>query len=101
MTARATASSRGTVGLPVHRLASLSVLLYQVLATGALDALMVPVGVEFQVNSYTAGRQYLIEIAGSGTGEFVVTWTSSVQPGSGSVVGRLFGGGAEPIMMAT
>jgi hypothetical protein len=32
-------------------------------------------GLEFQVNSYTTGYQYLPDVAVNGTGEFVVAWT--------------------------
>ena len=40
-----------------------------------------PVGVEFQVNSYTESSQSLASVAGLPGGGFVVTWTSYLQDG--------------------
>ncbi|MEM8558754.1 MAG: T9SS type A sorting domain-containing protein, partial [Bacteroidota bacterium] len=43
-----------------------------------------PEGSEFQINTYTAGPQSLPEVAVDGDGNFVVTWVSYGQDGSGS-----------------
>ncbi len=49
------------------------------------DALGVKAGVEFRVNTYTTGDQTDPSIAiNRFTGEFVVTWTSAAQDGSGA-----------------
>jgi hypothetical protein len=47
------------------------------------DAAGLPLGPEFQVNSYTTGHQMLADVAVDGTGGMVVTWGSHVQDGSG------------------
>src|SRR5262245_9602304 len=41
----------------------------------------VPIGGEFHVNSYTAGAQTVPQVAGDGTGNFIVAWTSDGQDG--------------------
>lgn len=40
-------------------------------------------GNEFRVNTYTANHQYFANIAMSGSGEFVIQWSSQGQDGSG------------------
>src|SRR3972149_653080 len=45
-----------------------------------------PVGSEFQVNTYTTGRQEIPSVASDATGNFVVVWNSSPQDGSNSGV---------------
>lgn len=47
------------------------------------DAAGVPQGSEFQVNSYTTGAQLLSSIALDADGDFVITWSSLNQDGSG------------------
>ena len=50
-----------------------------------------PVGIEFQVNTYTTGRQDNVAVAESPFGDFVVVWTSFDQDGSGyGVFGQRF-----------
>ena len=46
----------------------------------------VPVGVEFQVNSFTTGEQDTSSVTGLVGGGFVVTWTSANQDGSSTGV---------------
>ena len=41
-----------------------------------------PLGPEFQVNTYTLGRQEFSAVAADPSGNFVVTWTSQFQDGS-------------------
>ncbi len=56
------------------------------------DGAGTPVGSEFRVNSYTTGTQSNPAIAAGPAGQFVVTWWSSFQDGSGyGMVGRRFG----------
>ncbi len=50
------------------------------------DALGAPEGPELPVNTFTTGAQGLPAVAGDGTGEFVVAWTSYVQDGSAAGV---------------
>jgi len=44
------------------------------------------VGGEFQVNSYTTGEQHAPSVAAGNVGDFIVSWTSAGQDGSGSAV---------------
>ncbi|HVX14224.1 MAG TPA: DUF4214 domain-containing protein [Pirellulales bacterium] len=44
---------------------------------------MAPTGVEFQVNTHTAGNQYLPKVAMDAAGDYVVAWDSYAQDGSG------------------
>jgi hypothetical protein len=44
---------------------------------------VVPAGAEFQVNTYTAGNQYIPKVAMDPAGDSVVTWVSANQDGSG------------------
>ena len=46
-------------------------------------ALGVPLGPEFQVNSFTPGNQFYPSAAGDASGGFVVSWSSLGQDGSG------------------
>jgi hypothetical protein len=48
------------------------------------DARGVPLGGEFQVNSYTTGRQVLPRVAADAQGSFVVVWESYGSPGDDS-----------------
>lgn len=51
----------------------------------------VPVGTELAINSYTTGDQMRPAIGMSGTGSFVVVWSSMDQDGSGyGIFGRRF-----------
>ncbi|HNM75094.1 MAG TPA: PKD domain-containing protein, partial [Accumulibacter sp.] len=50
------------------------------------DAKGVPVGSEFQINTYTPGQQYEPTVAGLNGGGFVVAWRSDGQDGSGAGV---------------
>jgi hypothetical protein len=57
------------------------------------DATGAPRGAEFQVNGYTTGEQVLPAVASSPSGNFVVSWNSVGQDGSGlGVFARRFGG---------
>ena len=54
----------------------------------------VPLGPEFQVNSFTTDYQRSADIATSGAGQFMVVWTSNLQDGSGfGIRGRVFDAG--------
>jgi hypothetical protein len=57
-----------------------------------------PLGGEFQVNTYTTGRQYLADVAIRGPGGFVVVWGGSIgQDGSHvGVFGQRFGPAGNP-----
>jgi hypothetical protein len=57
----------------------------------------VPQGSEFQVNSYTTGRQYVPAVASDAGGNFVVVWHSSGQDGSGDgIFGQRFNASGVP-----
>jgi hypothetical protein len=57
-------------------------------------------GAEFRVNTYTAGDQFVGSAASDAQGNFVVTWTSAGQDGSGyGVFARRFGG-LQPVALA-
>jgi S-layer family protein len=57
-----------------------------------------PAGPEFMVNSHTTGSQAGSSIAIDRDGEFIITWTSSSQDGSGSgVYGRRYAENGAPI----
>lgn len=65
-------------------------------ATGT--ALAQRLGPEFQVNSFTTGRQWLPAVAGNGLGNFVVVWSSLGQDGSGyGVFGQRFDSTGAPL----
>ena len=58
----------------------------------------VPLGPEFQVNSFTTDYQRSADIATSGAGQFMVVWTSNLQDGSGfGIRGRVFDAGGSPL----
>ena len=46
------------------------------------DSAGLPLGTEFQVNTYTSGNQRSPAVAGDAGGDFVVVWQSSGQDGS-------------------
>ncbi len=47
------------------------------------DSTGMPIGGEFQINTYTTGDQDYPRVAMNGSGEFIVVWESSLQDGSG------------------
>jgi hypothetical protein len=47
-----------------------------------LLAQVVPVGTEFQVNTYTTSQQRFAAVAANAVGNFVVVWTSYTQDGT-------------------
>jgi hypothetical protein len=56
-----------------------------------------PAGPEFQVNSYTADRQYVPAVASDANGSFVVVWSSRGQDGSGyGIFGQRFNASGVP-----
>jgi hypothetical protein len=58
----------------------------------------IPLGTEFQVNSYTTGDQNNLAMASDADGNFVVVWTSSPQDGSYlGVFGQRFGASGLPL----
>ncbi len=64
------------------------------------DASGVPRGAEFQINTYTTGRQTTPSVVSDAVGNFVVAWTSYGQDGSYTgVFARRFGG-LEPAALA-
>ena len=55
-------------------------------------------GSEFQVNSHTAGSQYLPQVAADGSGKFVVVWQSADQDGSSwGVFGQRYNSAGSPV----
>src|SRR5262249_31084798 len=55
-------------------------------------------GTEFQVNTYTTGRQAYPSAAMSRSGDFVIVWQSEDQDGDGSgIFGRLFASSGAPL----
>jgi len=60
----------------------------------------VPQGGQFQVNSYTTGRQFMANVAADAEGDFVVVWFSAGSSGtdtsSGSIQARRFEANATP-----
>lgn len=62
------------------------------------DAAGNALGGEFQVNQYSTGNQFQPSLAAAAGGEFVVTWSSVGQDGSGlGVYARRFGAGGTPV----
>lgn len=62
------------------------------------DASGNPVGVEFQVNSFTAGDQDSPSVALDADGNFMVVWQSNLQDGSGrGVFGQRYGESGNPL----
>src|SRR5262249_38108800 len=59
---------------------------------------VVPVGGEFQVNTFTTGDQANAKVAFDAAGDFVVAWTSYQQDGSGpGVYGQRFSAAGAPL----
>jgi hypothetical protein len=56
------------------------------------DSAGMPVGTEFQINTYTTNFQSLPAVSMNDTGEFVVVWESIGQVGSRSIQGQRFDG---------
>jgi hypothetical protein len=64
----------------------------------ALFAQLLPSGDEFQVNTYTVGRQSLADVAAGAAGDFVVVWESYGQDGDWpGVFGRRFDDAGAPL----
>ena len=69
------------------------------------NAMGVPLGAEFRVNTYTTGRQGEASVASDASGNFVVVWTSEFQDGGGQgppgadfgVFGRRFSAAGAPL----
>jgi hypothetical protein len=62
------------------------------------DSIGLPVGVEFQVNTYTGYVQTGAAVAANDAGDFIVAWTSIEQDGSGSgVFGQQFSSAGFPV----
>jgi hypothetical protein len=62
------------------------------------DSTGVPVGTEFQVNTYTTDSQYIPSVAMDGAGRFVVVWQSDGQDGSSQgVFGQRFDSSGIPV----
>jgi RHS repeat-associated protein len=58
------------------------------LAPAALEAQGIPLGPEFQANTYTTGRQGHPVVASAGDGSFVVVWARG--PGNPGIFGRMY-----------
>jgi len=85
--------SLGRLRLP--QLLAITFLVLAVSLTGAPAQLLGP---EFQINSYTTGRQTLPKVAAAGAGGFVVVWESYYQDGSwNGVFGQLFDSSGLPL----
>jgi len=54
------------------------------------DALGVPQGSEFRVNSYTTSAQFQADVASDASGNFAVVWTGSGQGDGSGIFGRRF-----------
>lgn len=62
------------------------------------DSAAAPVGPELPINTYTPGAQGLASVAVTDTGEFLVTWSSPGQDGSGwGIFGRRFAASGTPV----
>jgi hypothetical protein len=62
------------------------------------DAAGAPVGVEFQVNTYTTDRQSIPRVAMDPVGNFVVVWASNTQDGSGDgIFGQRYDAAGGPV----
>jgi len=59
-----------------------------VLAPAVLEAQGIPLGSEFQANTYTTGRQGHPDIASAGDGSFVVVWARG--PGNPGIFARMY-----------
>ena len=58
------------------------------LAPAALEAQGIPLGPEFQANTYTTGRQGHPDVASAGDGSFVVVWARG--PGNPGIFARMY-----------
>ena len=56
-----------------------------------LDSSATPIGVEFQVNAYTTGKQEFPFVAGSSSGDFVVVWQSQGSYGTDTSISSIQG----------
>jgi hypothetical protein len=63
---------------------------------GFLDPLGMPVGIEFQVNTTTAGEQVQAAVATDSTGEVVIAWQSDDADGRG-IAARRFSASGMPV----
>jgi hypothetical protein len=82
----------------VHLLTATLTLLVGVLALPLPAHSQVPLGSEFQVNTYTTDNQRLAAIASDPLGNFVVVWASDDQDGDGTgVFGRRYEASGVPI----
>ena len=79
----------------------LGIMALLLLGRNALAEEPVPLGEEFQVNSYTTGAQYWPAIAMDGEGNFLVVWSSDGSSGTDtsleSVQGQRFAANAVPV----
>src|SRR5438128_2056572 len=68
---------------------------------GAAQAQLVPVGGQFQVNTYTPGYQRYPAVTGDGAGNFVVVWESGGSAGSDtdgySIQGQRYDSAGTPV----
>ena len=77
---------------------AISLLCFAVLNTTAWSEEPVPVGSEFQVNTYTTGNQSTPAVAFNSEGAFVAVWESYGQDGSGwSIQGQHFAESGTPL----
>ena len=60
------------------------------------DALGVPQGSEFRVNTYTTSAQFQADVASDASGNFVVVWTGSGQGDGSGIFGRRFDASGVP-----
>lgn len=67
----------------ICRLTLLVACSFATMYVGSTPAAGQPIGPEFQVNTYTTGRQYRAKVAGNAAGSFVVVWWSAGQDGDG------------------
>ena len=56
-----------------------------------------PAGIEFQVNTYTTGRQRLADVAAAPNGDFVVVWQSAQDGSVDGVFGQRFASGGSAV----
>lgn len=62
------------------------------------DAAGDPVGIEFGLNTFTAGDQERVAVAGLNDGSFVATWNSTLQDGDGrGIIARRFDAAGAPL----
>ena len=66
------------------------------------EAQVVPLGSEFQVNTFTTDGQYYASVAADADGDFIVVWTSQDQDGSFSgVFGQRYASTGTPLGTAS